>query len=134
MPATVKQLRGFLGLSGYYRKFIAHYGLISRPLTDLLKKNTCFIWTDTTQQAFDSLKSALVQAPVLDFPNFKLPFAIETDACDVGIGAVLMQQGHPLAYLSKALGKRAQALSTYEKECLAILMAVREMEAIPPAC
>jgi hypothetical protein len=66
----------------------------------------------------------LVTAPVLQLPDFSQKFSIETDACDTGVGAVLMQQGHPLAYLSKALGPKNAALSTYEKECLAVLMAV----------
>lgn len=72
---------------------------------------------------------AMVQAPVLAMPDFSQEFVLETDACDRGIGAVLTQNGHPIAYLSKALGVKAQALSTYEKECLAILMAVQKWRA-----
>lgn len=123
-PQDTKQLRGFLGLAGYYRKFIKGYGLISRPLTDLLKKTTQFHWTPQLQTCFQNLKKALVSAPVLALPDFSKGFIIETDACDQGIGAVLMQQGHPIAYLSKALSKRSQTLSTYEKECLAVILAV----------
>jgi hypothetical protein len=122
-PSDNKQLRAFLGLAGYYRKFIKHYGIISRPLTDLLKKNGQFLWTPQLQMSFDTLKQALISAPVLALPNFKQPFTIETDASDKGIGAVLMQQGHPIAYLSKALSPKNQALSTYE-ECLAVILAV----------
>ena len=124
MPTDLKQLRGFLGLSGYYRKFIKNYGIISRPLTDLLKKNTVFLWTPTHQKSFDTLKTALTSAPVLALPDFSKPFTIETDASATGMGAVLMQNSHPVAYLSKALGVKTQALSTYEKECLALIMAV----------
>jgi hypothetical protein len=116
-PENAKQLRSFLGLAGYYRKFIQHYGLISKPLTDLLKKHSQFIWTPQHQHCFDTLKHALITSPVLSLPDFSKPFIIETDASDKGIGAVLMQQGHPVAYLSKALSNRSQALSTYEKEC-----------------
>jgi hypothetical protein len=123
-PTNHKQLRGFLGLSDYYRKFIKNYGAISRPLTDLLKKNTPFVWTPALQESFDTLKTALVEAPVLALPDFTKPFVLETDASDQAIGAVLMQQGHPIAYLSKALGPKAQAMSAYEKECLALMMAV----------
>ncbi|KAK1693114.1 hypothetical protein QYE76_009811 [Lolium multiflorum] len=123
-PTSLTQLRGFLGLAGYYRKFIRHFGIISRPLTDLLKKNKAFVWSPVVHDAFLSLKTALVQAPVLALPDFTKDFVLEADACATGVGAVLMQQGHPLAFLSKALGPRNQALSVYDKECLAILLAI----------
>jgi hypothetical protein len=78
---------------------------ISRPpLTELLKKHVIFIWTTVHQQAFDCSKKALVSAPVLALPDFSVTFSIYTDACLTGVGAVLVQKGHPLAYLSKALG------------------------------
>jgi len=123
-PKTVKQLRDFLGLTGYYRKFIKNYGLISRPLTDLRKKNVQFTWTTTADEAFRTLKHQLITAPVLAVPDFSKQFVVETDASDLGIGAVLMQEQHPIAYFSKALGPRNQALSVYEKECMAILLAI----------
>lgn len=107
IPTNVKQVRGFLGLTGYYRKFIKNYGIISRSLTDLLKKNIVFVWTPTNQEAFQQLQTALITAPVLALPDFNKPFTVETDASNVSIGAVLMQQGHPIAYLSKALGPKA---------------------------
>jgi hypothetical protein len=90
----------------------------------LLKKNSLFIWTSDHDSTFVTLKQALVSASVLSLPNFARPFIIETDASDVGIEAVLMQGGHPLAFLSKALGPRSRGLSTYEKEFMAILLAV----------
>lgn len=124
VPSDVKQLRGFLGLSGYYRKFIKNYGIHSRLLTDHLKKNVPFVWTQQHNLCFEQLKEALISAPVLALPNFNKPFTVETDASAVGIGAVLMQEGHPIAYYSKALGQKAQALSTYEKKCLALIMAI----------
>lgn len=123
-PTSVKELRSSLGMAGYYRKFVKHFGLISKPLTNLLKKGELFVWTSITEEAFQTLKQALMTTPVLALPNFAKPFGIETDASDLGIGAVLQQQGHPIAFVSKALGIKSHSLSTYEKECLAILMVV----------
>jgi hypothetical protein len=123
-PRSAKEIRSFLGLAGYYRKFVANFGILSRPLTNLLKKGQLFVWHSEHEQAFNALKQALINAPVLALPDFSQQFEIETDASDKGIGAVLHQAGHPIAFVSKALGPRHQALSTYEKECLAILMAV----------
>lgn len=125
-PSNLKELRGFLGLSGYYRKFIRHYAIISNPLTSLLKKGAVFVWTDAQETAFQVLKEALYSAPVLALPDFALPFVVETDACDVGIGAVLSQKGHPIAFVSRALVPRNRGLSVYEKEYLAILLAVQQ--------
>jgi RNase H-like domain found in reverse transcriptase len=88
IPKSVRQLRGFVGLTGYYRKFIKNYGLINKTLSDLLKDS--FAWSPTAQLAFDSLKSALSQAPVLILLDFIKPFVIETDASQCGIGVVLM--------------------------------------------
>ena len=91
----------------------------------MLKKNSLFIWTSDHTRAFQALKSALCKSPVLALPNFAKPFTIETDASDVGVGAVLMQDGHPLAYFSKTLGPKSRGLSTYEKEYMVILLAVQ---------
>jgi hypothetical protein len=123
-PTCLKDLRSFLGMTGCYRCFVPQFGMISKPLTNLSKKGTLFIWTPETETAFQALKNAFVTAPILALPNFSLPFTIKTDASDKGIGTVLQQQGHPTAFVSKALGIKAQGPSTYEKECLAILMAV----------
>lgn len=98
IPTTVTQLRGFLGLAGYYRRFIKHFGIICRPMFNVLKKNE-FQWGPDQQQAFEALKLKLSQAPVLALPDFTQPFVLETDASGYGIGAVLMQGGQPLAYL-----------------------------------
>ena len=124
VPLNVKQLRQFLGLSGYYRKFVRHYGVIAKPLTHLLKKHVPSVWTSECTTSFETLKNALVTAPVLALPNFTKEFVVETDASDLGVGAVLQQEGHPLAFLSKPLGPKNRGLSTYEKELLAILLAV----------
>lgn len=123
-PTSVKELRGFLGLAGYYRRFVKIFGAIAKPLTELLKKGQLFIWSPVAEASFQALKDSLISAPVLALPDFEKPFVIETDASDKGIGPVLQQGGHPIAYVSRALGLKNQGLSTYEKESLAILMAV----------
>jgi hypothetical protein len=105
-PQSVKEVRSFLGLVGYYRRFVQHFGMIAKPLTELLKKGSLFIWTEACETAFQLLKKALMTAPVLALPDFSKPFVVETDASDTSIGAVLQQDGHPIAYVSKALGPR----------------------------
>jgi hypothetical protein len=123
VPTTVTELRGFLGLTGYYRKFVRNYGVIAKPLTDLLKKKG-FVWSDQATAAFEALKQVMSTTAVLQLPNFQKQFTVETDACDSGIGAVLMQDQHPLAFLSKPLSIQHRQLSIYEKEFLALIMAV----------
>jgi len=105
IPTTVKDLRSFLGLVGYCRKFIKDYAIIAKPLTQLLQKDN-FVWTQEATQAVDQLKTALTIAPVLGFLDFSQPFIVETDASSFGIGVVLRQGKHPLAFLSKSLGPR----------------------------
>jgi len=79
-PTSVKELRSFLGLASYYRRFVHHFGMISIPLTDLLKKGAMFVWTLVQDQSFTALKTALTSAPVLALPDFSKPFVIEMDA------------------------------------------------------
>ncbi|GKU89513.1 hypothetical protein SLEP1_g3642 [Rubroshorea leprosula] len=97
-PKTVKELRGFLGLTGYYRR--------------------------EASEAFESFKHAVTTTPVLVLPDFSKEFVMETDASNVGIGVVLLQQGHPIAFINKALSLRHQSLSVYEKELLALIYAI----------
>ena len=125
VPATPTELRGFLGLTGYYRHFVHHYGIIAKPLTNLLKKKQ-FQWNSEATTAFEALKQAMTTTPVLALPNFSAPFIVETDACATGVGAVLMQDSKPIAFLSKALGPTHQHLSIYEKEFLALIMAIEK--------
>lgn len=87
---------------------------MTRPLTDLLRKDG-FQWTETATKAFPVVKKALCEAPVLAMPDFGLPFVVETFACATGMGAVLMRQGNPISYLSKAFNKRNMGFSVYEK-------------------
>ncbi|KAL4302447.1 hypothetical protein GQ457_10G005140 [Hibiscus cannabinus] len=125
IPANIKELRGFLGLSGYYRRFIRGYGALAKPLTELLKKNG-WGWNEEAETAMKKLKEAIVTAPVLALPDFQKEFLVETDASANGVGAVLIQNGRPLAYFSKGLGVKHQALSIYDKEMLAVLLAVKK--------
>jgi hypothetical protein len=129
MPVQVAnghRLRGFLGLAGYYHKFVWHFGIIAKTLTNLLKKNTPFVWTGEHEQSFQALKTTLSTTPVLALPDFDKQFAIESDASGTSIGAVLTQEGCPLAFVSKALSTKTQGLSTYEKEYLAVILAVNQ--------
>lgn len=128
VPTTATELRGFLSLTRYYRKFVQNYGILAKPLTELLTKKG-FTWSDQAQAAFDNLEQAMVNTPVLALPDFTRPFSIETDACDTSIGAVLVQDGHPVAYLSKALVVHNQRRSIYEKEFLAVIMAIDKWRA-----
>jgi hypothetical protein len=124
IPQNITELWGFLGLTGYYRKFVKGYGVLAKPLTKLLQKQNKFSWGEEAQQAFEALKQAMTTTPVLALPRFDIPFIVETDACDIGMGAVLMQEGRPIAFLSKALGEKNKHLSIYEKEFLALILAV----------
>nr|GEW58460.1 hypothetical protein [Tanacetum cinerariifolium] len=125
VPTNLKQLRGFLGLTGYYRRFIHGYASISQPLTVLLKKNA-FLWNSEAQAAFEILKQAMTQAPVLALPDFNEEFVIETHASGYGIGIVLQQKGHPIAFINKILAPKHQSLSAYERELLAVVLALQK--------
>jgi hypothetical protein len=100
LPKFVKALRGFLGLTSYYRRFIANYGAIAAPLTALMKKEA-FQWTPKAIAAFDALKLALITGPVLQLPNFDEPFIVDCDASSSGLDTVLHQGQGPIAFFSK---------------------------------
>ena len=123
-PKNIKALRGFLGLTGYYRRFIQDYGKIARPLTQLLNKGG-FGWIDESTRAMDKLKRAMTSASVLILPDFNGPFYIECDALDKGIGVVLSQNKRPIAFFSKALAEASLAKSIYEKELMALVLAIQ---------
>jgi hypothetical protein len=116
-------LRGFLGLTGYYRKFVKNYGNIAAPLTTLLQKNS-FTWTPSAAQYFQTLKMTRCTTPVLALPDFTKTFVLECDASGKGIGVVLMQENQTLAFTNKQLSERNLAKSIYEKEMLAIFHAI----------
>ncbi|GAU38891.1 hypothetical protein TSUD_67540 [Trifolium subterraneum] len=124
-PTSIKALRGFFGLTGFYRKFIKGYAAIASPFTTLLRKNA-FQWSTDAQTAFDQLKIAMTQAPTLALPDFSQPFDIETDASGCAMGVVLMQQSHSIAFFSQPFCPKLQRSSTYVRELHAITSAVKK--------
>ncbi|KAL4281717.1 hypothetical protein GQ457_03G008900 [Hibiscus cannabinus] len=130
-PTNVKEVRAFLGLAGYYHRFIQGFATLAAPLSDMLRKAGTFEWTQPAQAAFEVLKQKLCATPVLGLPDFTKEFIIETDASRVGIGAVLTQGTRPLAYYSQKLSPRMQSASTYHREIRFIIVtdqqALREL-------
>ena len=108
-PRSARAVRGFLGLAGYYRKFVHNYGTIAAPLTALLKEG--FAWTTEAAVAFSALKGAVTSAPVLTLLDFSKPFVVECDASTYGFGAVLIQEAHPIAFFSRPVAPRHRSLS-----------------------
>jgi len=131
-PSSKKDIRAFLGLTGYYRKFIPHFATLAAPLSDLTRK--CqpekIKWNSSCEEAFQKLKAALQESPIIKVAEPDLPFILQTDASDRGIGAVLSQKDtegieHPVAYASRKLFQRERKYSVVEKECLAIIWALK---------
>ena len=134
-PETKTQLRSFLGLAGYYRKFIPDFSAIACPLTDCTKKGepNKIRWGNPQEEAFKALKCKLASSPILHLPHLQKTFILRSDASDKGIGAVLLQEHagekFPVAYISKKLTKCQRAYSVMEKECLAIIWAILRFQA-----
>lgn len=131
IPKTPKEVRRFLGLANYYRKFVKDFSTLSAPLSDLLKKNKKFEMTDSALKSLEQLKEALCSAPVLVHPNYSKPFIVQCDASSTGIGAVLCQlddEGveRPIYYHSQKLNKAQRNYSVTELECLAAVSAVKK--------
>jgi len=134
-PCTKKQLRAFLGLVGFYRRFIPNFAAIASPLTDATRKGApnCLEWEEMHEKSFCELKRHVVNPPILRLPNFDEVFILQTDASDVGVGAVITQEDdkgvkHPVAFASRKLLPRETRYSTIEKECLAIVWAVTKFQ------
>ncbi len=128
-PTNATELKQFLGLATYYRKFVKNFSIIASPLHTLTRKNVQWEWTLNCQQAFQELKDLLTETPVLAFPSFTHQFILDTDASNDGLGAVLSQHidGHELvvAYASRILSKSERSYCTTRKEMLALVWAVR---------
>ncbi|KAL0172150.1 hypothetical protein M9458_032461, partial [Cirrhinus mrigala] len=132
-PTNKRELRRFLGMTGYYRGFCKNFASVVAPLTDLLSTERKFVWDKKCESAFCSAKDLLCNAPILSAPNFDLPFTLQVDASARGAGAVLMQADdagieHPVSYFSKKFIKCQQNYSTIEKEALALLLALKHFE------
>jgi len=130
VPKTKKELKGFLGLAGFYRDFIPNFSHISKPLNELTSDKVPFSWTSARDNAFDTLKSRLSSEPVLHFPDLNEPFILEVDASNYAVGGVLSQKApdntlHPVAYFSTALQKSQQNWSATTKEAFALVLAIR---------
>jgi hypothetical protein len=123
-PWTLHALHGFLGLSGYYYKFIAQYGDVARPLTTLLKRYA-FSWSPEAEQAFQALKQALITAPLLQLLDFDKEIVVECDTLGSGFGAVLHQGTGPIAFFTRAIAAHHAKLLAYERELIGLVKATR---------
>ena len=130
LPANVKKLQSFLGLSNFYQRFVNNYAGISAPLTDMTHEDELFQWTPPCKQAFDHLKAELISTPTLQLPNPDLPYTVTTDASNIAVGTVLSQPDthgwlHPVAFESRKLSDAEKNYPVHEKEMLAIVNALK---------
>ena len=129
VPRSVRDVKAFLGVTGWYRKFIPKYADLAKPLIKLTEKHHELFWTDDCQVAFEALKHRLMSAPVLTHPDPGRQFVLTTDASAVGIGAELAQRTpaglQPVTYFSRTLSKSERNYSTYDRELLAMVGAIR---------
>jgi hypothetical protein len=124
-PTTVQQVRSFLGLAGYYRRFILDFSKIVKPITSLLKNDTKFDWSSRCNKAFEQLKVLLTTAPVLAQPDIENPFDVYCDASGSGLGCVLMQEGRVIAYASRQLCRHEECYPTHDLELAAVVHALK---------
>ncbi|WVZ83813.1 hypothetical protein U9M48_030913 [Paspalum notatum var. saurae] len=124
-PQNVGEIRSFLGLLGYYRRFVKNFSKIAQPLSKLLAKGAMFEWTDKCQSNFEELKKRLTTTPVLIMPDIQKAFSVYCDASRQGLGCVLMQEGHVVAYASRQLWKHEQNYPTHDLELAAVVHALK---------
>lgn len=131
LPKTTREIKGFLGLVGYYRRFIPNMAQIVKPMTSMLKKNTKIVHSQEFIQAFETCKKLLTEAPILQYPDFTKPFIVTTDASNEAISGILSQgvigQDHPIAYASRTLNDAERKYSTTERELLAVVWSVSKI-------
>jgi hypothetical protein len=125
VPKNVHEVRSFLSLANYFRKFISNYLKVAASLTNLTKKSHVWAWTGKCQDAFEKLKHLLTEALLLRPPDESKTYRVVTDAADIGLGRVLLQDGHPMAYESRKLNSAEQNYTRTEREMLAIVHALR---------
>jgi hypothetical protein len=125
IPTIVTEVQCFLGLAGYYRRFIEWFSKIVKPITSLLEKGREFKWDSKCQDSFDQLMLRLMSPPVLVMPDLQKGFDIYCDACGQGLGCVLMQEGHMIAYASRQLWKHELNCPTHDIELAAIVHALK---------
>ena len=125
-PETVTEIRSFLGLAGYYRRFIKRFSTLASPMTRLLKKDTPFVWNEKYEKSFQELKKKLMTAPVLSLPEESKPYAFYTDASKKGLGAVWMQERKVIAYASWKLKPHEVNYPTHDLELAAIVFALKK--------
>jgi hypothetical protein len=125
IPSTVTEIRSFLGLASYYRQFIEGFSKIAKPMTSLLEKGREFKWDWKCQDSFNQLKLRLMSPPMLIMPDLQKGFDIYCDACDQGLGCVLMQEGHVIAYASRQLQKHELNYPTHDLELAAVVHALK---------
>ena len=124
-PTNVSKVRSFLGLAGYYRNFVERFSKIATPLTNLLKKDHKFEWSDTCQHSFEELRQRLMTTPVLELPSGKDGYVVYSNASRQGLGCVLMQDGRVIAYSSRQLKKHEQNYSTHDLKIVAVVYALK---------
>jgi hypothetical protein len=124
-PRTVHQVRSFLGMAGYYCRFIPDFSRISKPITELLKTQVKFVWSPECDKAFHTLKKFLTTAPILAQPDIEKPFDVYCDASGTGIGCVLMQEGRMIAYASRQLKRHEEHYPTDDLELAAFVHALK---------